>query len=283
MKLLEYTLSPGVRAFSTMRQGGFSQGNYGEFNANAYCGDNREAVQKNRQLMADALGITTDNLIFTHQIHSTFVRVVNETFMRLTPAQRTNQLEGVDAVVTNLPGVCLCISTADCIPIIIYDTRHRAAACIHAGWRGSMQRIVESAFDRMADYYGTKAGDCQAVIGPGISVKNYEVGDEVYAAFAQAQFDMEQIAVRQTGGFKVKDGKLTVPVEKWHIDLPRCNRLQLLGCGLAEENIHDCGICTYDHVDDFFSARRLGVQSGRIITGVMIENRTNTHKNLKPE
>lgn len=270
MKLLEYDLSPRVRAFSTCRQGGFSQGNYGPFNANAFCGDDLTAVRRNRQLLADELGIPADRLIFTHQIHSTLTRVVDEQFLSLPASQRSNMLEGVDALITDQPDACLCISTADCIPVVLYDRRHHAAACIHAGWRGTMRRIVESSFLQMHTYYGTAPEDCTAQIGPGISVANYGVGDEVYEAFRQADFPMEHIARREQSQFRVVDGTLSCPTDKWHIDLAAANRLQLLGLGLAQAQVHDCHICTYDHADEFFSARRLGVRSGRIITGVML-------------
>ena len=296
MKLLEYHLASGIRAFSTMREGGFSQGSYAEFNANAFCGDDPVAVAKNRQLLADELHIERENLVFTHQIHSTFIRTINSNFMQLNYAERASMLEGIDGLCTDRPGVCLCISTADCIPIVICDPVHRAIAVAHAGWRGTMQRIAEITVEKMVRLYATNPADCRAAIGPGISLQNFEVGDEVYDAFARAGFQMETIArrfpVRNTRQNIISSYSSSAPLiinsqldlasissgddmptpEKWHIDLPLCNRQQLIQSGLQSENIHLSGICTYQQHDQFFSARRLGVKSGRIITGVMIEN-----------
>ena len=103
--------------------------------------------------------------------------------------------------------------------------------------------------------YGTDGADISAVIGPGISLAAFEVGDEVYEAFRLAGFPMDRIARKQ---------------EKWHIDLPEANRLQLLDFGVPSAAIETAGICTYTHCDDFFSARRLGIRSGRMLTGIML-------------
>lgn len=271
MKLLEYNISPCVRAFSTMREGGFSKGAYGEFNANAFCGDQKEAVAANRQILANEIGIPQENFVYTHQVHSTFVREVNAHFVSMPKTERQNLLEGVDALVTNLPGYCLCISTADCIPVIIYDEKNQAIACVHAGWRGTLRRIVEVALEKMVNTYGTQPCDCKAVIGPGISLENFEVGDEVYEAFQGAGFDMETIAMRPQGQFAVTDNILSIRKEKWHINLPLCNTLQLTNMGVPAENIHNSCICTFDDYEHYFSARRLGIKSGRMITGAMIK------------
>ena len=262
MKLLEYDIAPEVRAFSTTREGGFSEGNYGSFNANSYCGDNLEAVRKNRQLLADELGISKENLIFTHQIHSTSIRLVNDNFLKMNNAERSNMLEGVDALITDKSGVCLCISTADCVPIVLYDTKLHVAACVHAGWRGTLQRIVETAVELMAKNYACQPENLKAVIGPSISLDSFEVGDEVLGFFQEAGFDIDKIARH----YLASEEQL-----RWHIDLWECNRLQLIGEGVREENIHISGICTFKNSDQFFSARKLGIKSGRIITGVMLK------------
>ena len=164
-------------------------------------------------------------------------------------------LQGIDALVADRPGICLCISTADCIPILLYDRKHQAIAAVHAGWRGTVNFIVGHALERMRILYGTDGADISAVIGPGISLAAFEVGDEVYEAFRLAGFPMDRIARKQ---------------EKWHIDLPEANRLQLLDFGVPSAAIETAGICTYTHCDDFFSARRLGIRSGRMLTGIML-------------
>ena len=250
-QLLFYDFGPRVVAFSTTRHGGVSQGNYGSLNINSYCGDDMEAVAENRRLLSLELPIpNASRIIVPHQVHDSVVQVIDEDTLG-----QQELIEGVDALITRLPGVCIGVSTADCIPIIIYDPVHHCAAAVHAGWRGTVKRIAESVARQMYAFYRSDYGEMQVMIGPGISLKNFEVGQEVYDEFLQAGFPMERIAARYA---------------KWHIDLPLCNRLQLEQLGVRPENIRETGICTYDHADDFFSARRLGINSGRIFTGVIL-------------
>ena len=181
---------------------------------------------------------------------------------------------------TDQKGVCIGVSTADCIPVLLYDEEHHAVAAIHAGWRGTLARIVHKTIQEMAFTYLTDPKKLKAVIGPGISLDHFEVGDEVYEAFEQAAFPMEEIAEqRPNAAFSVDpaererlaaEGNIVQPL-KWHLNLPLCNRQILLHCGVAEENIQDCGICTFAHSDEFFSARKLGIESGRIYTGILLK------------
>ena len=184
-----------------------------------------------------------------HQVHTTGIAQIGRTFFRLSADVRRQVLEGIDALMTNIPGVCIGVSTADCIPIILYDPEHRAASVVHSGWRGTVANIAGVAVTSMQRAYHTRPEVLKAVIGPGISLENFEVGDEVYDQFAAAGYPMAEIARRY---------------EKWHC------RLQLEAVGLKPENIEVAGICTYDRCDDYFSARRLGIESGRILTAIMI-------------
>lgn len=250
----------GATAFSTTRHGGVSVGAYASFNANHYCGDDPKCVETNRSLLCREVGIDNDHLIVPHQTHGTRTLVIDNDFFALSPSARAERLEGIDAVCTNLPDTCVCVSTADCIPILIYDDVHNAVSAVHAGWRGTVKRIVEDNLRVMHKAYGTNPSDCHAVIGPGISLGAFEVGDEVYDEFHNAGFDMTLIAKR----YPVSSGVGT----KWHIDLPLCNKLQLQDAGLREDSITLSGICTYTQCNDFFSARRLGINSGRILNGI---------------
>lgn len=252
-----YDTPDGVVAFSTTRHGGVSKGNYASLNINSYCGDAMEDVTENRRLLCMSLNLCDESrLVIPHQTHGTTVLTVDETFMSLDKEQRQQRLEGIDAVITNVPQVCIGVSTADCIPIIIYNPVHHAAAAIHAGWRGTVAHIVKKAVDALQAVYGSQPIELQAWIGPGISLKNFEVGQEVYDQFAEAGFQMECIAMRY---------------KKWHIDLPMCNRMQLEEAGVPLQSIRQMAVCTYDRTDDFFSARRLGINSGRIYTGVILQ------------
>ena len=251
-------------AFSTTRKGGVSQGKYGEFNINEYCGDEPEHIAKNRQLLADRLGIAADHIILPHQVHGTEGGRIDGGFFSLSEDQRKERLEGVDAVISDQKGICIGVSTADCIPVLLYDEEHQAAAAIHAGWRGTVARIVEKTLQEMISNYHTHPERVKAVIGPGISLDSFEVGDEVYEIFRQAAFPMEKIAGLRPGTSP------ELPM-KWHINLPLCNKLTLMDCGVEEANIQDCGICTFQHSDEYFSARKLGIRSGRIYTGIVMK------------
>ena len=252
-----YDIAPEVKAFSTTRHGGVSTGLHADFNINVRCGDSAENIEANRKLLCEQLGIDDDHLIIpNHQKHDVEVRQIAPEFFKIPATVRHMLLDGIDSVMTDMPGVFVGVSTADCIPVLLYDTRHKACCAIHAGWKGTAKRVVEKALLSMFLAYDTDAKDIKAVIGPGISLKNFEVGDEVYEIFAANNFDMERISRRY---------------EKWHIDLWECNRLQLVENGVLEENIHVDGTCTYDNTDDFFSARKMGKMSGRILSGLILK------------
>lgn len=254
--LLSYShLGCEVRAFSTMRQGGVSEGNYAAFNINRYCGDSEAHVLENRAMLCRELDISDDCLIMPHQTHQTRVAQIDELFLSLPQEERQQALEGIDALMTHLKGVCIGVSTADCIPLLLHDPEHHAVCAIHAGWRGTVARIAEAAVRAMVQTYGSRPEAILAQIGPGIRLESFEVGQEVYDAFDHAGFNMDLISKRKV---------------KWHIDLPACNRLQLINLGLMQSHISDCGICTFRHADNYFSARRLGIHSGRIFTGICL-------------
>ena len=151
-----YHLGDGVTAFSTTRQGGYSRGNYGQFNINCYCGDDKEAIQKNREALCQLLAIADDHLLMPHQVHLTKIAQIDDAFFALPADERHQALEGVDALMTNIEGVCIGVSTADCIPVLLYDPVQRAACAIHAGWRGTVKRITEQAVAQMTAVYGTR-------------------------------------------------------------------------------------------------------------------------------
>ena len=255
-KLDFYDLGRDVTAFSTTRHGGYSTGNYATFNINRYCGDDEQHIRQNHEALCAVLGISDNRLVMPHQVHLTKIATIDEDLLSLSAEQRLEALEGYDALMTNLRGVCIGISTADCIPVLLYDEAHQATCAIHAGWRGTVGRIVEKAVAAMKETYGTKPRQVKAQIGPGIHLDNFEVGDEVYQAFETEGFEMEKISKKY---------------EKWHIDLPECNRLELLATGVASENIKVSPVCTFQQYADYFSARRLGINSGRIFTGIVVK------------
>lgn len=265
-----YNIADTVTAFSTTRHGGTGKGNYASFNINPYCGDSADDVAANRLLLAEELGVADGRILLPHQTHGIETRIIGDEFLALPENVRTMLLEGVDALLTDVSGVCIGVSTADCIPVLLYDEAHHAVAAIHAGWRGTLARIVSKTIVDMLLAFHSDPKLLKAVIGPGISQKNFEVGDEVYEAFEQAAFPMDAIAVQEIKrNPDAKDPSLAFE-KKWHLDLPLCNRQQLMQAGIAEENIQQNPSCTYDDTDNYFSARRLGTESGRIYTGIVL-------------
>jgi YfiH family protein len=257
-KLQYYNIHQDVVAFSSTREGGYSEGLYGEFNINRYCGDRQEAIQQNRDALCQLLKIDDSHLLMPHQVHLTEIGVIDEAFMELSDSNRQEKLEGIDALMINLPGVCIGVSTADCIPILLYDQKQHASCAIHAGWRGTVGRIGVQTLQAMQEAYGTKADDVSCVVGPSIGPEAFEVGEEVYETFAEAGFPMDDIAYRHPA------------TQKWHIDLWQANVWQLMQAGVQENAIQVSGVCTYMNHARFFSARRLGINSGRMFTGIMI-------------
>ena len=251
-----YPLGEGVTAFSSTRQGGYSEGRYGEFNINRYCGDSEESIKRNRETLCQLLGIEDHSLLMPHQVHLAEIAVVDREMLTLPTEEIQQKLDGIDALMTNEAGVCIGVSTADCIPVLLYDPIQRASCAIHAGWRGTVQRIVEKAVARMTEVFGSDPKNLIAQIGPGIHLESFEVGDEVYQTFEKEGFPMELICKKY---------------EKWHIDLPECNRLQLVAAGIPETHIAVSPVCTFQQSDTFFSARKLSINSGRIFTGILLQ------------
>jgi YfiH family protein len=194
VQLHHYDMGADVVAFSTMRRGGCSTDKYASFNINRYCGDSEEHIARNREALCQQLGISNDHLIMPHQTHETRVACIDRHFLSLSAEQRREALEGFDALMTNVEGVCIGVSTADCIPLLLCDTEHGAIAAVHAGWRGTVARIAQKTVEAMTKAYGTRPSQLKAQIGPGISLDSFEVGQEVYDAFRQAGFNMSAIS-----------------------------------------------------------------------------------------
>lgn len=245
----QYNTIDRITAFSTERGCSNPALPYDGFNITYYTDDDPKHIATCRKMLSMALDISDDHLILPRQVHGTEIAEVTEQNL-------DSRFDGVDALMTSIPHTCIGVSTADCVPILIYDTHARAIAAAHAGWRGTVARIGSKTVAAMLQRYRLSAADLKVVIGPSIGPDAFEVGDEVYEAFSQAGFEMNEIAFKRNG--------------KWHIDLWQANALDLQQAGIARENIEIAGICTYQQHEDFFSARRLGIKSGRIYTGIVI-------------
>ncbi len=189
-------------------------------------------------LSGESLQIPATSIMIPRQTHSTNVCWV-DTF---------GEVPDTDAVITDKPGLCIAVKTADCIPVLLFDQRQHRIAAIHAGWRGTVGRIVEKALQLMQ----SRAEDISAIIGPGISLESFEVGDEVYEQFLQAGFPMQRLAKRYA---------------KWHINLKDANRWVLESNGITNIQVSDIDTLT---TPDFYSARRDTINTGRNINGIMI-------------
>lgn len=262
--LLKYELSSEVTAFSTTRLSPFNlsgdeinqMGAYAAFNVTHYCGDDKGRVERNRAWLCGELGVPAQNLWVPRQTHTSNVRCIDKAFLSLTRQEQTDLLQEIDALITDEPRQCIGISTADCVPVLIHDKVHQAVAAIHAGWRGTVKRISQNALSMMHEKYGTIASDCVAVVGPSISQQAFEVGNEVRIAFEDAGFPTSIID--------------STTWTKPHIDLWAANVYLLEEAGVKLSNIQIANVCTYVHSDVFFSARKLGINSGRIYSAIFL-------------
>ena len=198
-------------------------------------------------------------VVQAHQVHGSKVAVIDRAGVT------REELEGYDALVTDVPGVAIGVRTADCIPVLLYDPVHMAVAAVHAGWKGTLARISRMAIFEMSREYGTVPEDLLAVIGPGICGGCFQVGEEVAVFFKEAGFQMD--GIYSWNGARVEGDMKT----GHHIDLPEANRRLLVEEGVRPENIQVSGICTYE-TEGLYSARREGPQCGRNINVIMMKN-----------
>ena len=240
--------------FCTTRIGGCSSNNYSSFNLELNSGDLPENVDQNRIRLCAALDISTDLLVFPKQTHSATIKIIDADFFDLQKEEQKLFLNETDAVITNLKGVCVAVKTADCVPILLFDSKRKVVAAVHAGWRGTAQNIVLKTIKKMAKEFGTETSDLFAGIGPSISPEVYEVGEEAWK-----QFDPE--FYHDTNPAKA---------DKRMLDLWSANYHQLTKAGVNALQIEVAGICTLSDPKRFFSARRDGLKTGRMATGIML-------------
>lgn len=234
-----------VKHFVTDRS---SNRNGKEFTLSYSSSPHREDVLHNRRLLATAMGIEEDRLYLPSQVHKT--RIVNVT-RNTTKAE----LMETDALITAEQGICIAVMSADCVPILLYDTRNKAAAAIHSGWRGTVARILEKTLQEMKHQFGTEGKDLIAGIGPSVSQESYEVGEEVMNSVTEA-FG--------------KENRLMIPQgnNKARLDLWEANRIQLREFGVVESRIEVSDLCTVRHNHHFFSARK--GDAGRFAAGIVL-------------
>lgn len=257
MRLLEYRLGRGVCAFSTPRHpdGEIGGGAYSSFNITHYCGAAPEHVAQCRAALCAHLGIDDAHLVLPRQTHTDNVYVLDRKYFETFPQMRWRLLEEQDAIVTCERGVCIGVSTADCVPVLMVDAEAGVIAAVHAGWRGMVKRIPVRALEVMQTL-GALASRVKIAVGPSIAQQSFEVGEEVVDAFLDAGFHPCILSRQQP---------------KPHIDLWAACAMQLEEAGVNLRHIQFAGIDTYACPDEYFSARRLGIKSGRIFSGIMLQ------------
>ncbi|QHT69407.1 peptidoglycan editing factor PgeF [Rhodocytophaga rosea] len=247
-QLLPY---PNIKHFVSGRHGGVSLNEVGTFNLSFRASDSRENVIENRRRLAQALDIEPSRLVFPAQTHSDRVQLV-------TASTNPDTLTETDALITNTPGICICVMSADCVPILLYDPVTQSVGAVHAGWKGTVSKILTRTIEAMQQAFGTRPENLVAGIGPSISPEKYQVGSEVIEAVQQA--------FGHTKGLVDKEDAQG----KGYLNLWEANRRQLQQLQVPEQAVEVAGICTYQQSQDFFSARKSANQAGRFAAGIMI-------------
>jgi polyphenol oxidase len=258
-----------VHGFST-RTGGFSS-KYGggTLNLGFTKDDSKASVERNRAAFLHQLkpGSDLSALVTLRQVHSDIIRFVD--------APSESQLVG-DGLITSTPGLLLAIQTADCLPIMLIDPKRRAVGVFHAGWRGTVKRIVEKGVGEMRRHFGSNPRDLKAAIGPGINGCCYEVGEEVRDHF-ESQFVYavklfreieESDPVREKYPMLFLTARApghSVLPKKIFLDLVEANRQQLLAVGVPAKNIETSPLCTNCRPDLLFSYRAEKGNTGRMM------------------
>jgi len=230
-----------VDALVTTRGGGVSDGPYASLNLGLHVGDDPGRVHENRQRAAAALGLELSDLVFGAQAHGRKVAVVDAAHRGRGSVALEDAVADVDALVTATPGVGLVALVADCVPLVLYEPVAQVVACVHAGWRGTVARVVDAAVLAMGSL-GARPERILAGIGPAIAPDRYKVGpevaDAVLACFAGPATDL--VWPDGTG--------------RWHLDLVAANHRTLIEAGVPEANIEACGVATGEGTP-FFSDR----------------------------
>ena len=233
--------------------------------------DQRENVLKNRQAFQSAIGAIDSRLVLLKQFHSAVALFLSD------PPEKPRQ---GDASFTNSQGILLGVQTADCVPILLVDAKKRAVAAIHAGWRGTLARILQKTVGEMRMHFGSNPADILAALGPSIGGCCYEVGAELVTRFTSQLADAEEYFDELRTGeepnplqwLNMMPPGHQPPPKNVRLDLQKANRSQLLAAGLRDANIFVSNLCTACHTDLFFSYRKEGANSGRLLAAIGLKN-----------
>lgn len=233
-----------VRHLFSTREGGVSEGIYRSMNLSYTRGDEKEAVDENYRRIADVLGCSVEDFVCSDQTHTTNLRVVTRED-RGKGVLYPKDYRDVDGLLTQEPGIVLATFYADCVPLYFVDTKRKAVALAHSGWRGTVARMGQCVVDRMGECFGTRPEDLVAAIGPSICQSCYEVSEDVADAFAE-----------EFRGERQRDRILQAKGQgKYLLDLWAANELVLKEAGIPEKQIQVTDVCTCHNSEYLFSHR----------------------------
>ena len=235
--------------FST-RKGGVSTGIFSSMNLNFKRGDDPDAVLENYRRMAAALDMRVEDMVLSDQTHTTNVRVITEED-RGKGILKPQDYSDVDGMITNVPGIVLVTSYADCVPLYFVDPVRKAIGLSHSGWKGTVGHIGQKTVWKMHEVYGSEPKDIVAAIGPSICQSCYEVSDDVAEAF-RANFTADEAA----------DILLDKGNGKYQLDLWKANWYVLTDAGILPEHLSVTDLCTACHPDLLWSHRKTNGQRG---------------------
>lgn len=237
--------------FST-RLGGVSRGCFSSLNLSFDRGDDREGVAENFRRMGDALGVRCEDMVLSQQTHTTNIRIVADAD-RGKGITRERDYTDVDGLVTNVPGICLVTTYADCVPLYFLDPVKRVIALSHSGWRGTVGKIGKKTVAVMQEHFGSDPADILAAVGPSVCMDCYEVSADVTDQFREA-FDR----VLWDDLFYGK------PDGKYQLDLWKANELIFLEAGIRKDHIAVTNVCTHCNSEILYSHRAMGDKRGNL-------------------
>lgn len=249
-----------LNAFST-REGGISTGQYATMNLSSTVGDGIENVRRNFELFGEAIGVSPKDMVAAHQTHTNVVLKVG-TERKGMGITKVRDFHDVDGLVTNVPGLCLVASFADCVPLYFVDPVNHAIGLSHSGWRGTVAKIGAKTIELMQREFGSRLSDIICCIGPCIGKECYEVSSDVVESFYEA-YGSEKCK-RFCEPRPEKEGKFL-------LDLPQANFEQLVEIGLKPENIALPDLCTACNSDILFSHRATSGKRGGMCAFLMIK------------
>lgn len=250
--------TPGIMHFISTRHGGVSEGNYESLNLGFRTMDSPENVIENRRRLSVASGIDLQQFVFANQVHGNNVSLISAGDSSAGVFSIDNDIRETDAMISAEKGLCLTVMVADCVPVLLYDKKNQLVAAIHAGWQGTVKKIVEITVHKMISEFQSDPVNILAGIGPSIGPCCYEVGDNVCEAVL-ASFPASS------------HSELLIPKNsKFHFNLWEANKLQMMSAGIPESNIEISNMCSLCRHDEFFSYRHFKSNSGRFAAGIMM-------------